>query len=339
MSASPISPPKIAVIGAGYWGRKVIREIVDISRTTGTVKLHSIVDNSPTILEQCQKEFGPVDCRVDYRTLLTDPELAGVHVCTPNATHFEVASAFLKHGKNVLVEKPLTLKTKDSYDLVRIAREKGLVLCTGHIHRFNNGVRELRRAISTGVLGNLYYLRFRWTGFLMPQKEREVITDLAPHPFDICNYLLGQWPNKITCRGKGYRTRENEEVAFITAEYPDDLSVHIEVSWLDREKHRDVTVVGSEGVGKLDCTDQKAVVIRTDKTEQVPITPSNTLREEVVHFINCINQNQKAQPFSNQSDGMLGAQVVALLEASRESLRHGVTQQVQFPAVEEVRRR
>ncbi len=336
MSASPIDPLSIAVIGAGYWGKKVIREILDISKSTGTIRLHAIADNSPTSLEQCKQEFGPVDYRLDYRSLLSDPRLDAVHISTPNHTHYEVASSFLQHGKSVLVEKPLTLKSKESYELVQLAQEKSLVLCTGHIHRFNNGVRELKRAMASGVLGRTYYLRFRWTGFLLPQRDREVITDLAPHPFDICNYLLGTWPQNITCRGKGYRTREREEVAFITAEYSDDLSVSTEVSWLDREKHRDVTVVGSEGVASLDCSEQKAMLVRSDKTEQVSITPSNTLREEISHFADCVSRNRRSQPFSNQSDGMLGAQVVRLLEAARESLYQGKTQQVQFPTIEEV---
>ena len=336
MSANPIGPLNIAVIGAGYWGKKVIREILDISRSTGLIRLHSIVDNSPTSLEQCRQEFGPVECMLDYRPLLSRPDLNAVHISTPNHTHFEVASSFLQHGKNVLVEKPLTLKSKEAYELVQLAQEKGLVLCSGHIHRFNNGVKELKRAIAGGLLGKIFYLRLRWTGFLMPQRDREVITDLAPHPFDICNYLLGDWPEKITCRGKGYRTRDREEVAFLTTEYSNDLSVHTEVSWLDREKHREVTVVGSDGVAILDCSEQKAVLVRPDRTEQVPITPSNTLREEVLHFTECIGRNRRSQPFSNQSDGMLGAQVVRLLEAARESLHQGRTQQVQFPTIEEV---
>ncbi len=336
MSASPIEPLNIAVVGAGYWGKKVIREILDISKTTGLVRLHAIADNSPTSLEQCRQEFGSVDCRLDYKSLLSDPHLSAVHISSPNHTHSEVASAFLQYGKNVLVEKPLTLKSNEAYQLVQLAQEKGLVLGVGHIHRFNNGVRELKRALATGILGKIYYLRLRWTGFLLPQKDREVITDLAPHPFDISNYLLGTWPEKITCRGKGYRTREREEVAFITAEYADDLSVHTEVSWLDRQKQRDVTVVGSEGVANLDCFEQKAVLIRSDRTEQVPITPSNTIREEVLHFADCINHNSRSQAFSNQSDGMLGAQVVRLLETARESLYQGRTQQVQFPTIEEV---
>jgi len=326
---------RIAVIGAGYWGKKIIREVLDISRTTGRVQLHAVVDNSPTMLAQCEQEFGPSDYRVDYQGLLDDPELSGVHICTPNSTHFEVASSFLKHGKNVLVEKPLTLNSKEAYQLVRIAQENKRVLCVGHIHRFNNGVRELRQAINSGVLGELYYVRFGWTGFLPPQGYREVITDLAPHPFDICNYLLDMWPNKITCRGKGYRTKENEEVAFITAEHPSGLAAQVEVSWLDRQKRRDVTVVGSKGMAYLDCAEQKGVLHASNST-QISISPSNTIRKEVTHFIDCISGNLSSKPFSNLSDGMLGARVVSILEAARESLRQERTVEVHMPLAEEI---
>lgn len=326
---------KIAVIGGGYWGRKVIREILAVSRATDSVKLHSIVDNSPTMLAQCRQEFGPVDCRVDYQTLLSDPELTAVHICTPNTTHFAVASAFLKHGKNVMVEKPLTLRSDDAYELVRQARSSGSVLCVGHIHRFNNGVRELKRILDTGALGNPYYLRLRWTGLLPPQSQREVITDLAPHPFDICNYLTEDWPTRIACRAKGYRTPGNEEVAFMAAEYNDGLTAHIEVSWLDQEKHRDVAVVASKGTAYLDCSDQKATIVWPDRQEQLTITPSNTIGTEVVHFIDCIINRQDTN-FTNQSDGLLGARVVRILEAARESLRQDRTVPIDMPIAEKV---
>ncbi|OLD35089.1 MAG: hypothetical protein AUI50_03705 [Crenarchaeota archaeon 13_1_40CM_2_52_14] len=234
-----------------------------------------------------------------------------------------------------MVEKPLTLSSKEAYQLVEIAHENKKVLCVGHIHRFNNGVRELRQAINTGVLGELYYVRFGWTGFLPPQGYREVITDLAPHPFDICNYLLDMWPSKITCRGKGYRTKENEEVAFITAEHPSGLAAQVEVSWLDREKRRDVTVVGSKGMAYLDCSEQKGV-LHASSSAQISITPSNTLREEVTHFVDCISSSLDSKPFANLSDGVLGARVVSVLEAARESLRQERTVRVEMPLAEEI---
>src|SRR5438876_2241541 len=85
-----MNPLRISVIGGGYWGKKVIRETLEVGRTTGSSRLHSIVDNFPESLAQCRQEFGPgPDYRTDYHALATDPSVTGVHICTPNSTHFE----------------------------------------------------------------------------------------------------------------------------------------------------------------------------------------------------------------------------------------------------------
>jgi len=329
-----MNPLRIAVIGGGYWGKKVIRETLEISRASGSSQLHSIVDNFPESLAQCQNEFGPgLDYRTDYHSLATDPSLTGVHICTPNSTHFEVASTFLRQGKHVLVEKPLTLKTEEAYELVRLANENKAVLCVGHIHRFNNGVRELRRILTERVLGDVYYVRLRWTALMNPQLLREVITDLAPHPFDICNYLLDAWPEKLACKGRGYRTKQNEEVAFITADYKGGLIAHVEVSWLDRDKRREVTVVGSKGTASLDCANQTLVLELSSGRQEIPVSVSNTLGTEISHFYDCIRNSRNSIPYSNHSDGILGARVVSLLEASRESMFQDRTIQVQLPII------
>jgi UDP-N-acetylglucosamine 3-dehydrogenase len=331
-----LEPLRIGVIGAGYWGRKVAREVDRVSKFNDSVRLHSITDNSPTILEQCQQEFGPLSYHLDYRNLLSDPELSAVHICTPNPTHFEVASSFLKAGKGVLVEKPLAASSKEAYDLIELATQKKQVLSAGHIHRFNNGLRELKRAISSGVLGQVYYLRFRWSGLMPPQQWRDVITDLAPHPFDISHYVLGLWPSKITCRARGYRT-STEEVAFINAEHHGTkVTTSIEVSWLDTEKSRELTVVGSEGTAKLDCLEQKAVLTKNGSTAQIPIDSSNTLREEILSFVNCNIRSRQNETYTNPADGVLGAQVVRLLEASKESLAQDRTVELYLPLAEEI---
>jgi predicted dehydrogenase len=332
-----MTPLRIAVIGSGYWGRKVIREILEIGRSTGQIELHSVVDSSPASLAQCQQEFGAgIDYRLDYQDLVLDPSLSGVHIASPNGTHFDIASRFLRAGKNILVEKPLTLKTVESYELVRLAAENKCVLSVGHIHRFNNGVRELRRAIAEGKIGEPYYVDFRWTGFMNPQLQREVITDLAPHPFDICNYALDSWPEKISCKGRGYRTKQNEEVAFITGEHKNGLMAHIEVSWLDRDKRREVTIVGSNGMAFLDCMSQKLFVEDSSGRREIPVLPSNTIASEIIHFADCIRNSRDSTTYSNHSDGMLGARVVSLLEASRESMFQDRTIPVQLPIMPEI---
>jgi UDP-N-acetylglucosamine 3-dehydrogenase len=324
-------PLNIAVVGAGYWGKKVIRETLNISRTTGRVSLRSVVDNSPSMLDQCQKEFGTLDYCLNYQGLLSDPAISAVHICSPNSTHFEVASSFLRSKRHVLVEKPLALRSREADELVRLAETNRRVLAVGHVHRFNNGVKELKRVIDSGILGDIYYLRLQWTGFLPPQKDRDVITDLGPHPFDICNNILGTWPTKISCRGRGYRGGAGDEVAFITAEHIDGVNASIELSWLDSEKHRDVVVVGSDGVARLDCLDQKLVLQQSDKTDTLMTTPSNTLQEEIIHFAECAASSSASKPYSNLSNGAIGAGVVRLLETSKQSMREERTLQVSIP--------
>src|SRR2546429_8532010 len=116
-----MNPLRISVIGGGYWGKKVIRETLEVGRTTGSSRIHSIVDNFPESLAQCRQEFGPgLDYRTDYHALATDPSVTGVHICTPNSTHFEVASAFLRQVFFLIVEKPSTLTTVPPHELVRL---------------------------------------------------------------------------------------------------------------------------------------------------------------------------------------------------------------------------
>jgi UDP-N-acetylglucosamine 3-dehydrogenase len=337
MLRTPQEPMGIAVIGAGYWGGKVVRETLKLSGISGLVRLESIVDNSPTILERYQEEYPDIQYRLDYKGLLDDPAISMVHICTPNSTHFEAAYDFLQAGKHVLVEKPLCLRTSEAHQLVRLARRNRRVLSTGHLHRFNNGVKALKSMLAKGVLGEPFYMKFNWTGLLPPQQQRDVVTDLAPHPLDIANNLLGEWPSRLTCNGKSFRNSgAGEEVAFITTEHNSGVTVSTEVSWLDQEKKRDVTVVGSRGSADLDCLEQKLVLRTDDSTKALALTPSDTLREEIVHFYECVRENELARPFYNQADGLLGAETVRVLEACQESMRLQRTVSIEPPMTEKI---
>ena len=314
----------------------MIREVLILSRKTGIVSLRSIVDSSPAALERCRKKVGPLDYRTEYQSLLSDPDLSGVHICTPNSTHFEIASAFIKAGKNVLVEKPLALSSREAYELVELARAHRVVLSTGHFHRFNNGLRALKSTLEPTILGEPHYLGLEWTGISPPQDQGNAITDLAPHAFDITNCVTGLWPDKISCVARGYRNRESEEVAFITCEYESGFFADIEVSLLDLRQRRNLRIVAEKGTAHLDLLDQKVVLHHQQRVVNMPIIPSNILREEIEHFANCVGRNRLSQTFSNDNDGLLGAHVVTCLEAARESLSEEQSVRVKFPSLDKV---
>jgi len=231
------------------------------------------------------------------------------------------------------VEKPLALTTRDAYELVEQARARRVVLSTGHFHGFNNGLRALKSTLEPSILGEPHYLGLEWTGVSPPQDQGSVITDLAPHPFDIANCLTGQWPQKISCIARGYRNIETEEVAFITCEYESGLFAEIEVSTLDLCQRRNLRIVGEKGTANLNLLDQKVVLHHQQRVVNIPIIPSNTLREEIEHLANCIGRNRLAQTFSD-NDGLLGAHVVTCLEAAREAMLEERSVKVSFPSLD-----
>ena len=125
-------------------------------------------------------------------------------------------------------------------------------------------------------------------------------------------------------------------MAHVYSEHPNGLDASIELSWLDIEKHRDVSVVGSDGAARLDCLDQRLILQRRNGVEPVLVLPNNTLREEVLHFAGCVEHNSSPEPYPNIASGALGAGVVRLLEASKRSIEEDRTVRVEMPAIEEV---
>jgi len=125
-------------------------------------------------------------------------------------------------------------------------------------------------------------------------------------------------------------------MASIYAEHPGGYDTGIELSWLDMEKHRDVTVVGSDGTAELDCIEQRLVLHRKGAVERVMVVPNNTLREEILHFARCIEYNSSTEQYPNRADGTLGANVVRILESTKKSLEEERTIQVEFPRGEPV---
>ena len=125
-------------------------------------------------------------------------------------------------------------------------------------------------------------------------------------------------------------------MADIYSEHPNGLDANIELSWLDMEKHRDVSVVGSDGVARLDCLDQRLILQQRNCTEPVLVMPNNTLREEILHFASCVQHSDSPDPYPNVASGALGAGVVRLLEVSKRSLEEDRAIRVEIPYPEDL---
>jgi len=318
----------VGVIGAGYWGKKIISEYMELAKQNSHIGIQTVCDNSEENLKCC--EIYHLPCLTKFHKEATSsPEVDVISICTPNETHYEICREALEAGKHVLVEKPMTLSSAEAYELVDLAHKRNLVLSVGHIYRFNNALRMTRDLIKNGFFGDLYYLRLQWTTLIPPIHGRDVITDLAPHPFDILNFLLGRWPTKITCKAKAFRRERLEEMAYIVAEFKENVMAHIELSWLSPGKIREVCIMGSDKFAKIDCLSQQIRVFENGDFRDVYVKRNNTIEEELDHFISCVQNNGIVNnSFINQNSGLLGAHVVRLLEIARKSKEEEKTEGV-----------
>ena len=307
---------KIGVIGMGYWGKKVAREYRTLLENGSIDELH-IFDVIEDNLESFRKECPDCVVHKNFEELLNS-DIDGFHVCTPNSTHYDIAMRLMKNGKNVLLEKPMAMTYKEARKLALFAYNNNLVLAVGHIFRFNNAVRKVKKMYEKGELGNLWYADLRWSTLMPSPKERDVIYDLAPHPIDILNYITSSWPTSVSATGRAFRRDEYEEVAYINMEFNGNLIGRAEVSWIYPDKIRKVELMGEKKFVSLEAVRQKIRVfdVGTGEWNEISVEENNTILEEVTHFVKAIKN--RSTPIN---DGFNASENIKVLEASVRSIR------------------
>jgi predicted dehydrogenase len=319
----------VAVIGVGYWGKKIASEYALMSKDNSNVNLLGVCDVFEENLKFCKEKYDVPYLARRPEEILLNPEIDAIHICTPSVTHYDICKEALNNGKHVTVEKPMTLNSLEAIKLVDLAQEKNLVLSVGHIFRFDAAIEKAKSLIENKWFGDLYWMKLTWTALMPPMAGRDIITDLAPHPFDILNFLTNQWPTKVTCVAKAHRKGQKEETAHITSEFKDDMMAHIEISWLHPEKIREVQIMGSDRFAKIDCGTQKITAYENGNFFALPVEPSNTINAELSHFVHRIREERASNyRYLNKNNGLVGANVVRLLEITRTAMEEGKTEQV-----------
>lgn len=306
---------KVAVIGVGYWGRKHVEEY----KALGVDVI--AVDLKEENLNFCAEKFGVMGIK-DYNNVLIDKTIKAVSICTPNETHYEYAKLCLNADKSVMVEKPLAMTIEQGKKLIDFAKDKGSILTVGHIFRFNNAINKVKKMIENYELGNISIVKLNWTNTEPLFHDRDVIFDLAPHPFDIINYLFNRNPDEISCIGNAYRRSANKgvEAVFINCMLG-EIIINIELSWLTPPKTRSLVVVGSNKSVLVNCTAQSVNVVEGNTSYNLEIIPNNTIRDELQTFLDCIYDKN----MQNRSDGNVGLDIIKMIEISQKSLKEKKT--------------
>jgi len=311
-------PIGIGIVGAGQLGGKLVAEYLAVQRR-GRINLLKVCDNSVAALGSLliTKETSSIKQEMltqNPQDILNNPNIAIVHVATPSETHYAMAKMALEAGKNVIVEKPMALSSPESYLLLEIAKERGLLIEVNHAIRFNRALEVASEMLNGGELGKTFYIKVHWTDQTsLPDKD--LIFTLGQNPLDILHLLLGAWPKEVSGVGKAYRNsgKHTHDVAYVFAEYPSGIFAHIELSWLNPRKVREVTIVGSEGSLIVDCLNQRLTQHYLDTTYEIPVTSSNTLAVQIEQFADRVARG-------DHTIDLTGPRIVETLEAISRSL-------------------
>jgi len=302
---------KLGVIGIGRWGRKVAREYIALMNE-GIIDSVILCDIDSSRL----RPFADVaiTCNnIDEAIRKAD----GIHICTPNSTHYEIAKRALESRVHVLVEKPMTTDHNQAYELVEIAIANDLILQVGHIYRFANAIRKIRELYENNYFGKVYYFNLAWT-HLMPYMEGvDVLWDLLPHPLDILNFITGKWPIEFVGVGKAFRRSELNEVASLQAIFDDGTFANIHLSWLSPIRRRILEIAGSKRTALVECVKQEIKIFEGDIREKLlDVEVNNTIRDEILNFIRAIETGK-----NNFNSSIIGARSVEMIERAINSLR------------------
>lgn len=235
----------IAVIGYGYWGTNLAR---NVDAASGA-ELQMIVDPDPRRRDNALASHPGVQTSSSMETALESPEIEAVLISTPASTHAELALRAMDGGCHVLVEKPLATSAADALAIAKKAKETGRVAMVGHTFLYSEPVLLIKRLIDEGQLGEIRYLAFQRRSLGRVRSDCDALWNFAPHDISIALYLLnGEIPTEVTASGLSFLQEGIDDVAFGTLRYEDGRGVNLQVSWLDPVKTRLLTVVGTDSM-------------------------------------------------------------------------------------------
>ncbi len=323
---------RVAVIGAGYWGPNLIR---NLNEAPGADPV-AVADLADDRLEAVHKRFPAVRTTKDHRELLADPSIGAVCIATPVATHRGLAEEAFAAGKHVFVEKPIAGSIEDAEAIIRAGERAGKTLMVGHTFVYNPAVVNVRERIVRGDLGKIYYVDSQRVNLGLHQFDINVLWDLGPHDVSITLYWLDEEPVWVQSVGACYAQPEIEDVVFLTMGFPSGAVAHAHLSWLAPSKLRTMVVIGSQrmavyddvqSVEKVKIYDHGVTELSSEELRRSyrsgdirspRVAGTEPLQLELRHFIECVTTG--ARP---RSDGEAALRVVRALDAGMRSLRAG----------------
>jgi len=327
-------PIKTVVVGFGYWGPNLVRNIAQRPE----FELSGICERDPKRAADCSSRYQGVPVGSELDRFLDDPDIDAVAVATPPRTHSALARRALKARKHVLVEKPLAVDPEQAEDLLRLADDVGRTLMPGHTFVYSPPVNKVRDLIRSGELGDVYFITSSRMNLGMYQSDG-VVNDLAPHDVSIMLYWLNRPVVRVVASGLSVFQPGVPETAFLTLTFAGGVTANVQISWLAPRKLRQTVVVGSQRMVQYDDTSsdesiriydrgldfshdeapptfgEYQLTYRTGDMVAPRIDAAEPLSLELADFARAIRTGEEPR-----SHGRLGLEIVRVLRAAALSM-------------------
>ncbi len=322
---------KTAVIGLGYWGPNLVRNLL----STDGVDMVSAADMNEQRIKTAAKKFPNVYFTKEYRELIKSADIDAVAIATPVSTHFQLAKEALENGKHVLLEKPITAKVSEAEELLAIAARKKLTLMVDHTFIYTAAVRKIKELVDSGEIGKLHYFDSVRVNLGLFQHDVNVVWDLATHDISIMDYVVKARPVSVAAFGVAHYNHI-EDVAYVVVNFNNGTIAHFHVNWLAPVKVRQILIGGSKKMIVYDDVEPSEKIKVYDKG--VNITSKEGIYDALIqyrtgdmyspkldstealsllasHFVECVRDSKT--PITG---GESGLNVVKILEAAQKSL-------------------
>jgi len=338
----------IAVVGAGYWGKNLIRDFNSIN------VLHTICDNNTDLLNTYKDIYPNINLVNDYELILKNKDITAVCISSPSEVHYILAKQALLHNKDVYVEKPITLNVQEAEELIEMAVTNNKILMVGHILHYHPAIQKIKELIQNNEIGKIKHIISNRLNLGKFRVNENVLWSFAPHDISVilslCNNDL---PDRVICTGKSFITKDVHDVTNTMLYYDkEDVYININVSWLNPYKEQKMSIIGDKGMIVFDDTlpTNKILLFRDylEWTNTVPMYPisvktngeiisydneSSPLVNECKHFIECCKTRNKPL-----TDGNEGLRVLKVLHASHQSLMNkGLIQNIKVQNITNIK--
>lgn len=313
--------PSVAVVGCGYWGKNLVRNFSRLGSL-------ALVCDETTGGRATAREIAPETPVVTNLEEVLSSKVAGVVVATPAETHYSLALRALEAGKDVFVEKPLSLTYEQGKHLVQVADESERILMVGHVLEYHPAIVRLLKLVSDGELGKVHYISSNRLNLGKIRREENILWSFAPHDIAITLRLMGGMPFQVAAHGGNYLQPNIADVTVTHLLFDNGVRAHIYVSWLHPFKEQRLVIVGSKKMASFDDVSKQLVLydqrVELQDAQPIPIkgegelisfSEDEPLTLECSAFLEAI-----AKRHPPVTDGRSGLRVLQVLNAAQRSL-------------------